>query len=182
MLPGRLGFQGADSFDDGGEVVQVGLVDGVVGEAVPVTVAEDLLGHLLDRPDEQERGFQDFPGGEGAAVLLRQTGRGLVPVAGHQHSLGERVPFDVAGPVPGPFAGKPHAVAGFGCGAHPEHPRGLALDLEQAADFYEEELDYRIRTMTSLIEPVMTVAVGLVVGFIAVSLISAMYGLVGAIK
>jgi type IV pilus assembly protein PilC len=54
--------------------------------------------------------------------------------------------------------------------------------LEQAADFYEEELDYRIRAMTSLIEPVMTVAVGVVVGFIAVSLISAMYGLVGAIK
>jgi len=54
--------------------------------------------------------------------------------------------------------------------------------LEQAADFYEEELEYRIRAMTSLIEPVMTVAVGLVVGFIAVSLISAMYGLVGALK
>jgi len=54
--------------------------------------------------------------------------------------------------------------------------------LDQAAEFYEEELDYRIRTMTSLIEPAMTVAVGLVVGFIAVSLISAMYGLVGAIK
>src|SRR5712691_2649552 len=54
--------------------------------------------------------------------------------------------------------------------------------LEQAAVFYEEELDYRIRTMTSLIEPVMTDAVGLVVGFIAVSLISAMYGLVGALK
>ena len=54
--------------------------------------------------------------------------------------------------------------------------------LGQAADYYEEELDYRIRTMTSLIEPVMTVAVGLVVGFIAVSLISAMYGLVGALK
>src|SRR5438132_339472 len=28
--------------------------------------------------------------------------------------------------------------------------------LEQAADFYEEELDYRIRQMTSLIEPVLT--------------------------
>jgi type IV pilus assembly protein PilC len=54
--------------------------------------------------------------------------------------------------------------------------------LEQAADFYEEELEYRIRAMTSLIEPVMTVAVGLVVGFIAVSLISAMYGLIGALK
>jgi type II secretory pathway component PulF len=36
--------------------------------------------------------------------------------------------------------------------------------------------------MTSLIEPVMVVAVALVVGFIAVSLISAMYGLVGALK
>jgi type IV pilus assembly protein PilC len=54
--------------------------------------------------------------------------------------------------------------------------------LEQAAEFYEEDLEYRIRAMTSLIEPVMTVAVALVVGFIAVSLISAMYGLVGAIK
>jgi type IV pilus assembly protein PilC len=54
--------------------------------------------------------------------------------------------------------------------------------LEQAAEFYEEDLEYRIRAMTSLIEPVMTVAVGVVVGFIAVSLISAMYGLVGALK
>jgi type IV pilus assembly protein PilC len=54
--------------------------------------------------------------------------------------------------------------------------------LEQAADFYEEELEYRIRAMTSLIEPIMTVGVGLVVGFIAVSLISAMYGLIGALK
>ena len=54
--------------------------------------------------------------------------------------------------------------------------------LEQAAEFYEEDLEYRIRAMTSLIEPVMTVAVGVIVGFIAVSLISAMYGLVGALK
>jgi type IV pilus assembly protein PilC len=54
--------------------------------------------------------------------------------------------------------------------------------LEQASDFYEEELDYRIRAMTALIEPVMTVIVGVVVGFIAVALISAMYGLVGALK
>jgi len=58
----------------------------------------------------------------------------------------------------------------------------LDVYLEQAGDFYEEELDYRIRSMTALIEPVMTVAVGGVVGFVAVSLISAMYGLVGALK
>ena len=54
--------------------------------------------------------------------------------------------------------------------------------LDQAGDFYEEDLDYRIRAMTSLIEPVMTIVVGAVVGFVAVSLISAMYGLVGALK
>jgi type IV pilus assembly protein PilC len=54
--------------------------------------------------------------------------------------------------------------------------------LDQAGDFYEEDLDHRIRQMTALIEPVMTVTVGLVVGFVAVSLISAMYGLVGALK
>jgi type IV pilus assembly protein PilC len=54
--------------------------------------------------------------------------------------------------------------------------------LQQAAEFYDEELDFRIRAMTSLIEPVMTVTVGIVVGFIAISLISAMYGLVGALK
>jgi type IV pilus assembly protein PilC len=54
--------------------------------------------------------------------------------------------------------------------------------LEQAAEFYEEELDFRVRAMISLIEPVMTVAVAIIVGFIAVSLISAMYGLVGALK
>ncbi|MEO6798130.1 MAG: type II secretion system F family protein [Candidatus Dormibacter sp.] len=58
----------------------------------------------------------------------------------------------------------------------------LDIYLEQAAEFYEEDLEYRIRAMTSLIEPVMTVTVGVVVGFIAVSLISAMYGLVGALK
>jgi len=58
----------------------------------------------------------------------------------------------------------------------------LDVYLEQAAEFYDEELEHRIRQMTSLIEPVMTVGVGLVVGFVAVSLISAMYGLVGALK
>ncbi len=58
----------------------------------------------------------------------------------------------------------------------------LDIYLDQAAEFYDEELEHRIRQMTALIEPAMVVGVGLVVGFIAVSLVSAMYGLVGAIK
>src|SRR2546421_4980724 len=53
-----LHSQGADPVDDGGEGVQVRLVNGVVGEAGPVTVADNLFGHLLDRPDEEEQAAQ----------------------------------------------------------------------------------------------------------------------------
>jgi type IV pilus assembly protein PilC len=54
--------------------------------------------------------------------------------------------------------------------------------LETLADFYEDEADRSIKTMTSLLEPAMTIFVGLVVGFVAVSVIMPMYQLLGAIK
>ncbi len=54
--------------------------------------------------------------------------------------------------------------------------------LETLADFYEDETDRAIKSMTSLLEPAMTVFVGLVVGFVAVSVIMPMYQLLGAIK
>src|SRR5881394_439635 len=95
VFPAPLLFHGADPVDDRGEGVQVGLVDGVVGEAVPVPVADDLFRHLLDRPDEEERVFQDLLGGHGAAILLRQAGRRLAAVIGHPHHLRQCVPFDL---------------------------------------------------------------------------------------
>jgi type IV pilus assembly protein PilC len=52
----------------------------------------------------------------------------------------------------------------------------LDTQLELTATYYERELDYRIKKLTTLIEPAVMVVMGLVVGFVAVALVSAMYG------
>jgi type IV pilus assembly protein PilC len=52
----------------------------------------------------------------------------------------------------------------------------LDLQLEAAAKFYARELDYKIKRITALIEPAIIVAMGIVVGFVSIALISAMYG------
>ncbi len=54
--------------------------------------------------------------------------------------------------------------------------------LATLADFYEEDVDRAIKAMTSMLSPAMTIFVGLIVGFIAVSVIMPMYGLLGAIR
>lgn len=48
--------------------------------------------------------------------------------------------------------------------------------LEAAGKFYEQELSYRIKRMTTLFEPGVLIVVGLLVGFVAVAVVSAMYG------
>jgi type IV pilus assembly protein PilC len=58
----------------------------------------------------------------------------------------------------------------------------LDTNLAEAADMYEEELDYRIKRLTAFLEPAMIVFVGLIVGFIAVTLISSIYSLAGGFK
>jgi type IV pilus assembly protein PilC len=58
----------------------------------------------------------------------------------------------------------------------------LDAHLATLADFYEEEVDRSIKAMTSMLEPAMTVVIGLIVGFVAVSVIMPMYGLLGAIR
>jgi type IV pilus assembly protein PilC len=52
----------------------------------------------------------------------------------------------------------------------------LDTQLEVTAQYYEGELDYRLKKLTALFEPLVIVAMGLVVGFVAVALVSAMYG------
>jgi type IV pilus assembly protein PilC len=58
----------------------------------------------------------------------------------------------------------------------------LEKQLESAADFYARELEYRLKRFTDLFEPAIIVGVGFVVGFIAIALISAMYGIFDQIK
>ncbi len=56
----------------------------------------------------------------------------------------------------------------------------LDSNLATLADFYEEEVDQRVDTLISIIEPSLIVLVGLMVGFIALSLIMPMYSIMGS--
>jgi len=57
----------------------------------------------------------------------------------------------------------------------------LDSSLEQIADFLSEEMDYKVRNMIALMEPALIIAVGAAVGFVAVSVILPMYGLLRAV-
>ena len=58
----------------------------------------------------------------------------------------------------------------------------LDSNLTETADMYEEEIDYRIKRFTAFLEPAMIVFVGLIVGFVAVTLITSIYSLAGGFK
>ena len=54
--------------------------------------------------------------------------------------------------------------------------------LEKIADFYDEEVDAAVEAMTSLIEPVVIVLMGGVIGGLLVSMYLPMFDMIGAIK
>ncbi len=58
----------------------------------------------------------------------------------------------------------------------------LDQQLEVAAQFYSRELDEKVKRFTSLFEPAVIIFMGVVVGFVAVALISAMYGIYSQVK
>jgi type IV pilus assembly protein PilC len=58
----------------------------------------------------------------------------------------------------------------------------LDIQLENAAEYYGHELEYKLKKLTSLFEPAVIIFMGLVVGFVAVALISAMYGVFNSSK
>lgn len=58
----------------------------------------------------------------------------------------------------------------------------LEDNLETLADFYEEEVDRSVQLMASLVEPALTVFVGLIVAFIALSMVMPMYSVLSEIK
>jgi type IV pilus assembly protein PilC len=53
----------------------------------------------------------------------------------------------------------------------------LDRQLEVAAQYYDKELGFKLERLTALFEPMMIVVMGLVVGFVAVALVQAMYGM-----
>jgi type IV pilus assembly protein PilC len=58
----------------------------------------------------------------------------------------------------------------------------LDQQLEVAGEYFNRELEYRIKNFTTLFEPIMILFVGVVVGFVAIALVSAMYGVLGGVE
>ena len=58
----------------------------------------------------------------------------------------------------------------------------LQSQLQQAASFYADELDHRMKNFTALLEPITLLLIGGGVGFVAVALVSAMYGIYNGVK
>ena len=54
--------------------------------------------------------------------------------------------------------------------------------LESMSNYYEKELQYKLTNLTTLFEPAVIIFVGLLVGFVALALISAMYGIFNQVK
>jgi len=57
----------------------------------------------------------------------------------------------------------------------------LSNILSKLADFYEEEVDNTTNNLSSIIEPVLMIIIGGVVGLLAVSIIQPMYGMLGGV-
>jgi type IV pilus assembly protein PilC len=58
----------------------------------------------------------------------------------------------------------------------------LDQQIEAAANFYATETEFKVKRLTDLFEPAVVVFMGVVVGFVAVALISAMYGVLSGMK
>lgn len=52
----------------------------------------------------------------------------------------------------------------------------LDAQMDASADFFAKELDYKLARLTALAEPAVIIVMGVIVGFVAVALVSAMYG------
>jgi type IV pilus assembly protein PilC len=58
-----------------------------------------------------------------------------------------------------------------------ENTGTLNEQLTVGSDYYGEELEYKIQRLTALFEPAVIIFMGVAVGFVAIALISAMYGI-----
>lgn len=54
--------------------------------------------------------------------------------------------------------------------------------LEKLAEFYEEEVGQITKNLTSIIEPILMLVVGVMVGFFAISMIQPMYGMLNSLQ
>jgi type IV pilus assembly protein PilC len=58
----------------------------------------------------------------------------------------------------------------------------LDQQLQTAATYFDRELDYKIKRFTALFEPAVIIFIGVVVGFVAIAMVSAMYGIYNQVE
>ncbi len=63
-----------------------------------------------------------------------------------------------------------------------EETGSLDTQLETLAKYYEEEVDRALKNLTTLLEPGLIILVGIIVAFVAISVILPMYSLLGQIR
>jgi type IV pilus assembly protein PilC len=63
-----------------------------------------------------------------------------------------------------------------------EKTGNLDTSLLYIGDFYEEEIDVKTKNLTTVLEPILLLGIGLVVGFLALAIISPIYELSSAIR
>jgi len=62
-----------------------------------------------------------------------------------------------------------------------EETGSMDIVLEELADFYEKEVDYSLKRVTSIIEPVLMLIVGVAVGAMVILMITPIYSIVGGL-
>ena len=63
-----------------------------------------------------------------------------------------------------------------------EETGALETMMSKVADFYEEQVDAAVKALTSILEPVMIIVVGAIVGFIVISMYLPMFKVYDSIK
>ncbi|MBI6027854.1 type II secretion system F family protein, partial [Clostridium perfringens] len=62
-----------------------------------------------------------------------------------------------------------------------EEAGSLDSILDKTADFYDDELEREIQTATALIEPAMIVVMGIIIGFLLISILTPMFKMYNSI-
>lgn len=63
-----------------------------------------------------------------------------------------------------------------------ERTGDLTEQLDNVATFFEDELDYAVEKLTQYFEPMVILFIGAVVGFVALAMVSAMYGIYNQVE
>lgn len=63
-----------------------------------------------------------------------------------------------------------------------ERSGSLEQVLNEVADFYEKEVEFSLKRLTSLIEPVMMLIIGVVVGVMVIMMIAPIYSIIGGLQ